>query len=147
LSASLEISREEAAVISAALLAYLGKPPAAITPTIVGVSKEDVEKIVKDFYVKFKEELLGEIENRFKKIEDRLNNIERRISVLRAKIEGAVEEAKIKKEEIITTKSLWSFPSRCKVGFDRNLLRYLLKSSSFWSFVSKAEKQVSPFRR
>ncbi|MGP3667013.1 MAG: hypothetical protein ACKD6N_07305 [Candidatus Bathyarchaeota archaeon] len=142
MSTELEVSKEEAAVISAALLAYLGKPPAIITPAFTGTSKEDVEKIIKDFYVRFKKELLEELEGRFKKIEDRFNNVEKKVSALKARLEKAVEEAKIvKKAEVATVKSSWSLPSRY-MGLDRNLLRYVSKSSSFWSFVSKIEKQV-----
>lgn len=149
MSVNLEVSREEAAIISAALLAYLGKPlPTTIPPTILGISREDVEKIVEDFYVKFKGEILSELESKLKKIEDRLTNIERRVSILRVKLkEATTREAKTRREEAAPIKFSWNFSSRCKIELDKNFLRYLPKSSSFWSFISKVEKYVSPFRR
>ncbi|RLI01557.1 hypothetical protein DRO30_03975, partial [Candidatus Bathyarchaeota archaeon] len=83
---STQISKEEAAVISAALLAYLGKPAPVFVSVPTKISKEDIQGILDEFGRELKEAILNEFRETVGKLEKRISDLERRLSLLRGKI-------------------------------------------------------------
>jgi len=142
---STQISKEEAAVISAALLAYLGKPAPVLVSVPTKISKEDIQGILDEFGRELKEAILNEFRETVGRLEKRISDLERRLGLLRNRIGEIEKKVLVEKPptEKVEIKLSWGLASRHEVGGRRDLVKNLSKSASFWSLVSKVEKQLS----
>ncbi|RLI05605.1 hypothetical protein DRO26_01715 [Candidatus Bathyarchaeota archaeon] len=133
---STQISKEEAAVISAALLAYLGKPP--LTEKI---STEEIQQMFTNLSKELKEVLLKELEEKFRNIEKRISRIEMKLDSLGRKIEELKMETSRQKIFGETKRPAWGLASRHVLGFQREVAVNVSKSTSIWASIGKVEKQ------
>jgi hypothetical protein len=143
---STQISREEAAVISAAILAYFGKHAPMIVHAPVKISREDIKEILDEFGKELTEKILREFKDTIGKLERRLIEVEKRIGLLRSRVdelEKVVLGKGFSKVEVEKFRFLWGLASRHEAGSRRELIQSLSKSSSFWGLISKVEKQLS----
>ncbi|RLG92835.1 MAG: hypothetical protein DRO36_00320 [Candidatus Hecatellales archaeon] len=142
---STQVSREEAAIISAAVLAYIAKP---VSFPRVKVSREDIQDILEEFGRELTEKILREFKDSLGRLERRISVLERNLASFRNRL-TEVEKAFLGKGGLRVEAGggfgfLWGLASRHEVGSQREFIKNLQKPSSFWGLVSKVEKQLSP---
>lgn len=133
------VTKEEAAVILAALTAYLTKPPP--TPPKPLLSRKDLEEAVKpildEYEDRIRSEVLAEVKDFFEGLRRRIDKLERRVLILAKRGEGrkpGVEAAKA-----VRVRSPWSLAGRHEAWTRLALTQRAAKTASLWSLAGRME--------
>lgn len=123
-----QVTREEAAVIFAALTTYLAKPlkPPLLRSELI----EAIKPLLEEYEKRVRNELLGEVKGLIEALSRRIDVLERRTSAL---IRGV--EARKPEVEAVSARPSWSLPLK---GLTRYAWR-TVKTTSLWGLAGRME--------
>lgn len=137
-----EISREEAALITAAIATYLAKPPpqperrAEPAPLLL----EGIEKRMTQMESEYKAYVQGLLDERFSRLEKRLESLERILLALRARVERSDLKEGVESGAPIQPRMVGGLG-------EKGLVRPASTTGSVWSLLGRYALGEKPERR
>ncbi|MEM1537720.1 MAG: hypothetical protein QXK12_00065 [Candidatus Nezhaarchaeales archaeon] len=123
-----QVTKEEAAVVFAALTTYLAKP--AKPPLLRDELIEAVKPLLEEYEKRVRSELLGEVKVLIEALTRRIDLLERRMTALTRPVETRKPEA-----EAVPVGPPWSLPLRGLKGY----VKRTVKTASLWGLAGRME--------
>jgi exonuclease VII small subunit len=139
---STQVTKTEAAVVSAAIFAYLSKPEAAPTAESPTKPPAETSRMPDDFSKEFRSELAKQLNEAVLRLERRLDSLERAVNVIRAKVEMLEKAGLTVERPLKPAGSVWSLAGRAEFAKRKDTLTWASGSSSLWSLSGRYREKL-----